>query len=52
MEEIKLTSEQKDRMLKWVQEAADAPRPWWQHCSEPDVALAFVREHLPHLLDK
>lgn len=49
-EEPTLTSEQKDKMFKWVEEAIGQPRPWWDHCSDPVAARAFVAEFLPHLL--
>lgn len=49
-EEPTLTSEQKDQMFKWVEEAIGQPRPWWDHCSDPVAARAFVAEFLPHLL--
>lgn len=48
--EPNLTPEQKDQMLAWVQEAAQKPRPWWDNCSNPVQARAFVAAHLPHLL--
>ena len=47
---IVLTAEEKDQMLKWVEEAAGRPRPWWDHCSDPQAAYAFVQRNLPHLL--
>lgn len=47
-----MTKEQKDQMFAWVCEVAgDADKqPWWEHCSDPVAARAFVAEHLPHLL--
>lgn len=54
MNEPNLTPEQKDQMLAWVLECAGKAdkQPWWDHCSAPVAARAFVQQHLPHLLQK
>lgn len=47
-----MTKDLKDQMLAWVCEVAGEAnkQPWWDHCSDPVAARAFVAEHLPHLL--
>ena len=50
MEDIYIPKEDKDKMFAWVSEASTIGKPWWEHCSQPEEALAFVKQYLSHLL--